>query len=279
MPPPLKRAKRRPTSALPAVSHENAQKCHLLRLPLEILAEILSYTRPPELLSLARTSKDFCRMLCDPGSSFMWKQARIDPDFLFVIPDPPPYMPEPAYAAMIFDSGKCYICQRYSGKMFRSYAYRARLCSRVRSLTLPHNVYTEKILFRERVQDCGVGISTCVSLFHRTCNPHLIVILVLLVSVPLVLVAANSPPSRIRLSSSRRCLRKPMVLSCTPLHSVRQFIWIPWSFQGASRVSIHVHSDTRASQYMIRLTQCCIRDGAIGIGHSSVCHEVCPGQR
>ena len=148
MPTSLKRAKRQSTNAFPSASHERAQnsrQCHLLRIPLEILAEILSYTHPPELLSLARTSKYFCRTLCDPASSFMWKRARIDPDFLFVIPDPPPNMPEPAYAAMIFDSGKCYICQRYSSRMCRSFAFRARLCSRVRSLLLPpHNVYTEK---------------------------------------------------------------------------------------------------------------------------------------
>ena len=151
MPPPFKRAKRR--ALLPAVPHEiaqNSRQCHLPRLPLEILAEILSYTRPPELLSLARTSKYYCRTLCDPGSSFMWRHARTDPDVLFAIPDPPPYMPEPAYAAMIFDSGKCYMCRRHSGKMFRSYAYRARLCPRVRSLAPPttyalRKYYTETV--------------------------------------------------------------------------------------------------------------------------------------
>ena len=137
MPRSSKRAKRQPTTASPATPHGNAQNCRLFRLPLEILAEILSYTRPPELLSLARTSKYFCKTLCDPGSSFMWKQARIDPDTLFVIPDPPPNMPEPAYAAMIFDSGKCYICQEHTSRMFHSYAYRARLCNRVRGLPVP----------------------------------------------------------------------------------------------------------------------------------------------
>ena len=139
--------------------------------------DILSYTRPPELLSLARTSQYFCGTLCDSGSSFMWKQARIDPDFLFVIPHPPPNMPEPAYAAMIFDSGKCYICQRYSSKMFCSYTFRARLCSRVRSFPLPPITYTlRKTMFRERVQGGGVGISRSVSLSHRSCNQHLTVL-------------------------------------------------------------------------------------------------------
>ena len=141
MPPSSKRSKRQRTTALPVISHENAQNCHLFRLPLEILAEILSYTRAPELLSLARTSKYFCGILCDPGSSFIWRRARIDPDFLFAIPDPPPDMPEPAYAAMIFDSGKCYICKKHTSRMFHSYAYRARLCSRVRGSRLPRLIH------------------------------------------------------------------------------------------------------------------------------------------
>ena len=45
MPPRLNRAKRQPTSALPVVSHENAQMCHLLRSPVEVLVDILSSTR------------------------------------------------------------------------------------------------------------------------------------------------------------------------------------------------------------------------------------------
>src|SRR5258706_12031364 len=82
IPPPLKKAKRQPTSQ-PYRMKIRSRQCHLLR---EILAEILSNTRPPESLSLARTSKYFCRILCDPGSSLMWKRARIAPDFQFVIP-------------------------------------------------------------------------------------------------------------------------------------------------------------------------------------------------
>lgn len=153
MPPPSKKAKREPTNTAPAVTHDNVPNntpCHMRRLPLEILAEILSYTRPPDVLALARTSKYFCGILCDPGSSFIWKRARIDPDFLFILPDPPPGMPEPAYAAMIFDPGKCCICKTKTNRMLYSYACRSRLCYGVRGLTL-WTRHTLKTLFRQRV--------------------------------------------------------------------------------------------------------------------------------
>jgi hypothetical protein len=172
----MRRSKRLRTSAAPAVSHEDAQNdtpCYLLRLPMELLAEILSYIRAPTLLSLARTSKSFCNLLCDPGSSFIWKRARIDPDLLFAIPDPHPSMPEPAYAAMIFDPGKCYICQVPTSRMLHSYAFRARLCSKVRGLPLP-TMYPLRNLFRERVKGSGMMISHGASLSHPSCNLHLI---------------------------------------------------------------------------------------------------------
>lgn len=148
-----KRPKQQSTITAPAVEPENAQDnapCYLLRLPLELLAEILSYTRPPALLSLARTSKYFCGVLCDSASSFIWKRARVDPDGLFAIPDPLPNMPEPAYAAMIFDTGKCFICEERTNRMFHSFAYRARLCFRVRGLPFP-TTYTLRTTYSASV--------------------------------------------------------------------------------------------------------------------------------
>ena len=146
MSPPRKKAKREPTSATPTISHEqNDAPCHLLRLPLELLAEMLSYTRPPDLLSLARTSKYFCRTLCDPGSSIIWKRARIDHNSSFLVPDPPPNMLEPAYAAMIFDPGKCGICKKKTNRLHSSYACRFRVCAAVRA-SLPLTKYTENLI-------------------------------------------------------------------------------------------------------------------------------------
>ncbi len=44
-----------------------------------------------------------------------------------------------------------------------------------------HDVYTEKNLFRERVKGSGIYLSLRVSLSHRSCNPHLILLRVVLV--------------------------------------------------------------------------------------------------
>ena len=103
-----------------------------------------------------------------------------------------------------------------------------------------HDVYTEKNLFRDCVKGSGMATSPSVSLAHRSCNHHLIFQpFVVLILIPLTLAAYLSS-SLIKLSSSR----KPMILYCIPLHSVRQFIWILQRFRGTSRVSTHIYGDT-----------------------------------
>ena len=75
-------------------------------LPVEILAEILSYTTTRDILSLTRASKYFCHTLCNKSHDFVWKKARarFSPA---AIPDPTPNFTEPAYAAVLFDYGLC----------------------------------------------------------------------------------------------------------------------------------------------------------------------------
>jgi F-box-like len=85
----------------------------LERIPLEILAEILSYVNSPkDVLSVARCSKHLCTTLVNPSNVMIWRHARRH----CVVPDLPPPMPgwsEPAYAAFIFDPGSCYVsCTR-----------------------------------------------------------------------------------------------------------------------------------------------------------------------
>ena len=83
---------------------------HLSRLPLEMLAEILSYTSSPDILSLARTSRFFCATLVtNPASLFIWKAARrrFHPR---PIPDPAPNWTESAYIAFLFDTAACEVC-------------------------------------------------------------------------------------------------------------------------------------------------------------------------
>ena len=92
---------------------ERSPQSRLERIPLEILAEILSYVNSPkDVLSVARCSKHLCTTLVNPSNVMIWRRARHH----CVVPDLPPPMPgwsEPAYAAFIFDPGNCYVsCTR-----------------------------------------------------------------------------------------------------------------------------------------------------------------------
>lgn len=83
------------------------EPCHIARLPVEILAEVLSYTRPHDILALARTNKYYCNTLAvNAASTFIWKRARAN----FTpspIPDPTPNFTESSYAAFLFDRQPC----------------------------------------------------------------------------------------------------------------------------------------------------------------------------
>jgi hypothetical protein len=79
------------------------------RVPLEILAEILSYLNSPQdVLSVARCNKHLRATLLNPSNEVIWRRARrhcIVPG----IPDPLPGWSEPVYAAFIFDAGNCFV--------------------------------------------------------------------------------------------------------------------------------------------------------------------------
>jgi hypothetical protein len=78
-------------------------------IPLEILAEVLSYVNSPkDVLSVARCSKHLCATLLNPSNVIIWHRARRH----CVVPDLPPPLPgwsESAYAAFVFDEGHCYV--------------------------------------------------------------------------------------------------------------------------------------------------------------------------
>ncbi|KAI0822999.1 hypothetical protein BC628DRAFT_1456205 [Trametes gibbosa] len=105
----------------------NATKCYLNNLPLELVAEVLSYTPSTrDVLAVARTSKTFCATLVNnPATAFIWRQARARD----TIPDPPPGMSEPTFAALLFDPGLCEICGRKTHVGYLSFALRARTCN------------------------------------------------------------------------------------------------------------------------------------------------------
>ncbi|KAF8525041.1 hypothetical protein BU17DRAFT_83947 [Hysterangium stoloniferum] len=100
------------------------------KLPLEMLAEILSYTSSPDILSLARTSRFFLDVLViNPWSLIIWKKARerFQPS---PIPDPLPNWTETSYIAFLFDRVPCEMCGKMTKLPPYSYALRARLCDK-----------------------------------------------------------------------------------------------------------------------------------------------------
>ena len=129
--------------------------CLIGTVPLEILAEILSYTLPRDVLAFARTSRYFCNTLVsNPASQFIWAKARVR--FTPVIPPPTPNFTESAYAAFLFDPGVCEVgssyhrarhrvynvslticatqrCKKRTKAMYASFALRLRLCDKVSS--------------------------------------------------------------------------------------------------------------------------------------------------
>ncbi|TDL28712.1 hypothetical protein BD410DRAFT_760244 [Rickenella mellea] len=109
---------------------EDARKPDCIsRIPMELLAEILSSTSPKDILSLSRCSRYFCHTLANNRSAtFIWRHARLScvPS---PIPDPTPNFTEPAYAAFIFDGGTCEACGQHTDSSFTSFSLRLRLCS------------------------------------------------------------------------------------------------------------------------------------------------------
>jgi F-box domain len=79
------------------------------RVPLEILAEILSYVNSPQdVLSVARCNKHLRATLLNLYNEVIWRRARrhcIVPG----IPDPLPGWSESVYAAFIFGAGNCFV--------------------------------------------------------------------------------------------------------------------------------------------------------------------------
>ncbi|KAG6849552.1 hypothetical protein H0H93_007500 [Arthromyces matolae] len=72
----------------------------LLDLPIDVLFEIFGNLNPFDLLKLARTTKEFRRLLMNKGSKSVWKAAL---DSVTGLPPSPPEMSEPAWVHLVFD--------------------------------------------------------------------------------------------------------------------------------------------------------------------------------
>ena len=81
--------------------------CHLLRMPFEIVADILQCTSSPkDVLAVARCSKFLCKTLLQTSSDYIWRNRRKYCKPL-PIPNPTPNFTEASYAAFLFDGGVC----------------------------------------------------------------------------------------------------------------------------------------------------------------------------
>ncbi|TFY56728.1 hypothetical protein EVJ58_g7461 [Rhodofomes roseus] len=109
--PPKKKARR---SGFTKKAAANAERppCHLTGMPVEILAEILSYIpSPATILALARCSKYLCNTLVNnPSTAFVWREARKRCAQSYKLPEPTPNFTEASYAAFVFDGGK--VCEK-----------------------------------------------------------------------------------------------------------------------------------------------------------------------
>ncbi|TBU43901.1 hypothetical protein BD309DRAFT_959585 [Dichomitus squalens] len=134
MEPPRKRSRSSEpvsTSNETQTSDTGHPRCYLTRMPLELLAEILSYTLSPrDILALARTSRHFCTVLVNNKSTeFIWRQARARA-VPTQIPDFTPNFTEASYASFLFDNKHCEICKRKTREMYHSFALRAVVCDK-----------------------------------------------------------------------------------------------------------------------------------------------------
>ncbi|KAG6827411.1 hypothetical protein H0H92_011910 [Tricholoma furcatifolium] len=80
----------------------------LLDLPLDILLEVFSHLNPYDLLRVARTTKDFRRILLKKSSISVWRAAL---ESVPNLPPCPPHMCEPAWVDLLFDH-YCHFCRK-----------------------------------------------------------------------------------------------------------------------------------------------------------------------
>ncbi|KAG2122589.1 hypothetical protein DEU56DRAFT_831761 [Suillus clintonianus] len=78
----------------------------LMNLPMDVLFEVFGHLNPLDILRLARTTKQFRRVLMHRSSMSVWKNAR---DNVPNMPDCPPFWTEPHYANLAFDP-HCHEC-------------------------------------------------------------------------------------------------------------------------------------------------------------------------
>ncbi|KAJ3715143.1 hypothetical protein C8R42DRAFT_632509 [Lentinula raphanica] len=110
------------------VQSPSSTACHIKKLPIELLAEILLYSKSPkDILALARCSKYFCKTLLHESNQFIWRYVRKH-CILEPLPEPCARFTESSFAALVFDDGPCEMCGKIVS-VHKSFAVRLRICS------------------------------------------------------------------------------------------------------------------------------------------------------
>ncbi|KZV73683.1 hypothetical protein PENSPDRAFT_269142 [Peniophora sp. CONT] len=87
----------------------NGKLSVLPTLSLDVLYEIFGHLDPADLVSLARTTKSFRKVLLERHSTFLWREA-LDRTVEEGFPPRPEDMSEPAWAGFFFGGSNCSIC-------------------------------------------------------------------------------------------------------------------------------------------------------------------------
>ncbi|KAG9091847.1 hypothetical protein FS749_016190 [Ceratobasidium sp. UAMH 11750] len=85
------------------------QRCYFTEIPLELLANILQYVYPVDLLALSHTNSYFRQTLRDPRQNHIWKSARVRFPHATIL-DPIRFT-EIELATLLFGTGRCSICK------------------------------------------------------------------------------------------------------------------------------------------------------------------------
>ncbi|KAK0435136.1 hypothetical protein EV421DRAFT_1836777 [Armillaria borealis] len=156
---------RKKVKAKPTTEEDQPKPCYITRLPFELIAEVLLYTRSPkDVLALARCNKFFCATLVSKSSDYIWRYTRNNCKPA-PLPEPLRIFTEVSYAAFVFDEGKCEECGNESKLMYDSFALRIRTCGLVRTkLIAPqaqpgyHRIISESLLVPEHA-NCTTSAS------------------------------------------------------------------------------------------------------------------------
>ncbi|KAH9895120.1 hypothetical protein C8Q73DRAFT_487803 [Cubamyces lactineus] len=123
----------------------------MLKMPLDVLFEIFGRMHPRDLLTLARTSKDFRALLMSRDSALFWRAAR---EQVHGLPECPAFLSEPQYANLLFSSF-CNNCLKKNAQMF-VWEFFVRYCSSCKDKLVVKETFYMRALKAEVQAETGI---------------------------------------------------------------------------------------------------------------------------